>query len=1331
MVSQVCPDQERLAGFVQGLLTHQESHELEDHLQRCNTCGDTVRELHASDTVLRYVRTLDIDDEPQEQDEPQIASLLEELRELPAKTAASVSEPSDRTDVDLRVDEVLRLASPPVADSETAGELGRIAHYRLLSLLGVGGMGVVFQAEDTKLQRLVALKVLQPSLGKSARDRFVREARAAAAIQHDNVITIYDVGLEGPLAYLAMQSLEGETLEQRLQREGSLPPEEIRRIGAEVADGLEAAHAKKLVHRDIKPANIWLEANRGRAQILDFGLARVSDADSELTETGMIAGTPAYMSPEQAQGRSVDTRTDLFSLGSMMYRMLTGHVPFEGGNALATIRAIQSDQPTDIRAAAPNVPEDMEQTIDKLMAKETKYRVASATELADALRNHRPAKIAQQEPAKQNPAQPATSGNFSRSTAAVAATILLAMAGWYAAPMIYRVVTNQGVFEIDTQDPNVQVEVMQSGEQIEILDSQKNRITIAAGKYELQLKDKSSHAIVTPETVTLSRNDVAVVRVKKVTPPGKEAGRQEESAEETLNIQTYTLKTRDPQGLADMLEESGALSPAATIRVDSETKTLLIVGSKADHSRVEELIKTIDSNVRRFYGIRLRKHPAAQVATMIERMMGQGEDDQKDTFGVTADVENNKLILKANDAEYAIVLDLLAQLGEVMTGQDAEKNQVATAPGEKARVPFDYGKLKPNPDLEKLHGISGLAAVLGESPSSIWGLPLRLALTPDESHVYLVSSNGYVVVHDTETLELVSRFRAHQQRCLDVVVVDEGRKLVTISTDGTARLWDVTGSEPRKLHQLLLVGPEAESKWLGMEVASNGLIVIRSAKNVHLVRIEDERFQQETLPRRGKKSPWEFALSPDGKWLVTSNENLLLWNLSGETPEVSDEYKGKDFMTNLMLDKKANGEYLIEAVDQTTFAATGEHKTWRIDKHGKLKLASHSSHCPTSFAKPQRNRRGNLLARPSLTAKELVIESDQEGSSNPVLQTGELTAITFIGDDSVLVATHTSLQRWNRAGDTYVVQQELDKLVHGGPVTGVFFDKCSDALISSSSDHTSAWLYPSQTASAAFPDELGLNKIHKLTQPMADFYLAIRNEDEQQLLTGVRRNKSGEMLKAFEIDFGGEEKDSIWSAVMHPTQDLLATGYWNGNIRLWDVHEDIPVPLVAWSAGGGHVCDLEFSPDGIDLVAGLHMGSVKSWDWERCVENPKGAVPAVLSKHDDYVRAVEFSPDGAYVASGGEDGKIILHRFEDGNQTVMSQEWSGDPLTVGSLQFSNDGKELLSADGAGRVTVWSIPDGKVLKTWQLPGWVWSARFSPDEKVVATGNGNGSVYVLRK
>src|SRR5262249_28657753 len=152
--------------------------------------------------------------------------------------------------------------------------LGRLASYRVLSFLGAGGMGVVFRAEDEQLRRPVALKILRPSLGPAAHERFMLEARAAAGISHDHVVTIFQGGEDGGLAYLAMPLLEGETLEDRLKRETKLPTAEILRIGRQIALGLAAAHAKHLIHRDVKPANIWLEADSGRAKLLDFGLAR-------------------------------------------------------------------------------------------------------------------------------------------------------------------------------------------------------------------------------------------------------------------------------------------------------------------------------------------------------------------------------------------------------------------------------------------------------------------------------------------------------------------------------------------------------------------------------------------------------------------------------------------------------------------------------------------------------------------------------------------------------------------------------------------------------------------------------------------------------------------------------------------------------------------------------------------------------------------------------------------------------------------------------------------------------------------------------------------------
>src|SRR5260370_12994102 len=216
------------------------------------------------------------------------------------------------------------LLEPPQAE----GELGWFQHYRVLLRLGQGGMGIVYRAEDTHLQRHVALKVMNPNMAADlvARKRFLREARAMAAIQHENVVVVYHVGmaknrnLEVP--FLAMQFLEGETLEQRLIRVDHFAPRDVARIGREIAEGLAAAHAQGLVHRDIKPSNVWLAAPHDRVKILDFGLACLLDGNARLSRTGQIIGTHYYMAPVQSLGEPVDPRTDLFALGCVLYATL-------------------------------------------------------------------------------------------------------------------------------------------------------------------------------------------------------------------------------------------------------------------------------------------------------------------------------------------------------------------------------------------------------------------------------------------------------------------------------------------------------------------------------------------------------------------------------------------------------------------------------------------------------------------------------------------------------------------------------------------------------------------------------------------------------------------------------------------------------------------------------------------------------------------------------------------------------------------------------------------------------------------------------------------------
>lgn len=264
--------------------------------------------------------------------------------------------------------------------------MGRIGPFEVAGCVGMGGMGVVFKVKDPSLDRYVALKMLAPHLAISptARERFSREARASAAVVHDNVIAVHQVAEWRGLPYLVMPYLPGPSLEQRLQRDGRLGVIEALRIARQVAEGLAAAHEQGLVHRDIKPANILLSGETERAVITDFGLARAAD-DATITRAGMLTGTPQYMAPEQARGEHVDASSDLFSLGSVLYAMLVGHPPVLRETGTETIHVVGSTAPGAVRDIRPDLPEWIDRLAGKLHAFDSQKRMTDANEAARLL----------------------------------------------------------------------------------------------------------------------------------------------------------------------------------------------------------------------------------------------------------------------------------------------------------------------------------------------------------------------------------------------------------------------------------------------------------------------------------------------------------------------------------------------------------------------------------------------------------------------------------------------------------------------------------------------------------------------------------------------------------------------------------------------------------------------------------------------------------------------------------------------------------------------------------------------------------------------------------
>lgn len=371
-VDQTCPDLSHWQRLLNESSPTEEQAMLEQHLNGCLRCQGMVEGLAV--------------------DKPHWASAVRQLAGAVAAEGPGLHRALDRLKNgglgltqrmnEEREDYSLSFLAPP----KKPGYIGELGQYSISEVIGSGGMGIVLKAFDNVLQRHVALKILASPLSakKLHRQRFLREARAAAAVMHEHVVTIHAVDEGDPHPFIVMQYVRGCSLQQRVTENGPLELKEVLRIGMQIASGLAAAHTQGLIHRDIKPANILLENGVERVKITDFGLARTID-DAGLTQSGVVSGTPQYMAPEQARGEPLDHRADLFSLGSVLYFACTGKAPFQGRSMIGIVRSVADDQPIPLARLNPDVPSWMVGIIAKLHAKAPADRYQSAAEVAELL----------------------------------------------------------------------------------------------------------------------------------------------------------------------------------------------------------------------------------------------------------------------------------------------------------------------------------------------------------------------------------------------------------------------------------------------------------------------------------------------------------------------------------------------------------------------------------------------------------------------------------------------------------------------------------------------------------------------------------------------------------------------------------------------------------------------------------------------------------------------------------------------------------------------------------------------------------------------------------
>jgi WD40 repeat protein/serine/threonine protein kinase len=1179
-----CPDLRELQRLSANALSREDAARLARHLAICPRCAETVEHLRESDTLAEQTCA-----RANANGNPAPEPRLDRSTDAPVEGTPTVDLDDAESPVGgglssvaLATEEIYEFLLPAINGNARV----TLGAYRIIRLIGRGATGIVLEGEDLQLGRRVAMKVLKPPLAASAVAvrRFLREARATAALTHDHIVPIYHVGRDRGAPYLVMPLLAGETLEQRMQREGTIAITEVLRIGREVAEGLAAAHEHGLIHRDIKPGNLWLEAGTGRVRILDFGLARLEDEERQLSQAGCTIGTPGYMAPEQARGETAGPPADLFSLGCVLYRLSTGSPPFAGASSHQVLVALQEHTPRSPLGINKELPPAFCELVLQLLAKDPAKRPASAREVID--------RIAALE---EGSSQPVLRKKSSRQRIALFALIAILLFGAAAlvygvAPGVYRLTTNRGDLVIETNDPDVEVVIKdQTGK---IIDrTGKREILLKAGEYEVECRitDSAGEQHFLTRHLQIRRGERLVVDAR-LEPPNLALNAAEKSLRdlegraanpgsdrEAVRRDLLALRQQYP-GTTVALRAGEFLGwlPSPLDHWSSQaipTKEHIPVGKRPG----PEIVAVLGTGQLKHW-----HEVQAVIFSPDGQMLASGcADGTIKLWDMKAGAERHTLIGHHGRVHGLAFAPHNSTL--VSGGQDGTLRLWDAATGKESRTLIRQR----TPITSVALGRNGTLLACGSSDGSVRLLELPLgkevhafsghtgeicSLAFDDTGKWLASAgtDRTIKLRDAASGKTRHTLLGHDDAVRSVAFSPDGKRLASGSSDGTIRMWDPeTGQQSRQLVKWRDVQAVVFSRD-GLSLAGGSW----SLEKAQILDLETGAVRHSFPVGHGCRT---IALSPDSKLLAGGGFDgaVSVWDIdSGQ-----ERFRPAGH--------RAKASSLAFSADGLTLASGSWDETVRLwDCRSGHELRQLKGH-------------------------------------------GRMVASTVFSPDGQILATSA----WNgsiRLWQPDTGQRLPDLPGHRDYATSLAFHP-SGALLASASRDETVKLWDLGTRSERFTLQGHRGLVRSVACSPDGKSIASGGMDGSIIIWDVSSGKELQRLAAHE--------GRVVALAYSPDGRALASGGADNTIRLWDAASGKSLRTLR-----GHiswVTSVSFRGDGRVLASSADDGTVRIWN--AGLGTPGAVIP--IAGHIGCVEQVVFHSDGRHLATANGNGTIYIVRL--------------------------------------------------------------------------------------